>query len=180
MKAPPALAFARLSTGTKMLLILSAAMLPLGLIALLTSLDLARSAAIERRAAAHTATALYASQIEAVLDNGLSTVRAVTVSTQTPEAICDALARQAKTGATRRPPLALFDNKRRRICQSYGPPISQIAPIDHGVDHVWLDAKRRLFRFTAAMPRGQLAIEADQPVPAMGLKAAPEEGSVVS
>ncbi len=147
-----------------MLLILSAAMLPLGFIALLTSLDLARSAAIERKAAAQTATALYAAQVEAVLKSGLSGVRTLAVSNQSPEYLCEALLRQQRLHSTVRPPTATFDARRQKICQSYGPPITDLAAADPATDHVWLDAKRGLLRFTSARADASLFIEADLPV----------------
>ena len=154
MRPPHKLSFARLSTGTKMLLILSAAMLPLGFIALLTSLDLAESAAIERRAAAQTATALYAAQIEAVLESNLNGVRTLAVSTQSAEYICAALARQAHLKASSWPPTAAFDADRRKLCQSFGTPIDRLAPADPESDHVWLDARRRYIRPVECLRRG--------------------------
>ena len=172
----PKLVFARLSTGTKMLLILSAAMLPLGFIALLTSLDMARSAEVERRTAAETVTALYASQIEAVLETRLGEVRGLAVSTQSPEYLCAVLGRQARLQAGIRPPTAMFDGTGRKICQSYGPPIERLAAADADLDHVWLDAKRRLFRFTSGRADGGLFIEAEMPVSAIRLDARQDEG----
>ena len=176
MKLPAKLAFARLSTGTKMLLILSAAMLPLGFIALLTSLDMARSASIERKIAAQTATALYATRIEAVLDSGMSGARSLAMSTQPPDSICAALAGQARLKANNRPPTAIFDRSGRKICQSYGPPITRSAPSDPNVDHVWLDAERRMFRFTSARSNASLIFEADIPIAAIRLGNPQEEG----
>lgn len=176
MKLPAKLAFARLSTGTKMLLILSAAMLPLGFIALLTSLDMARSASIERKIAAQTATALYATRIEAVLDSGISGVRSLAMSMQPPESLCPALARQGQLKANNRPPTAIFDRYGRKICQSYGPSIARSAPSDPNVDHVWLDAAQRLFRFTSARSNASLVFEADMPIAAIRLGNLQEEG----
>ncbi|RYD88995.1 MAG: sensor histidine kinase, partial [Sphingomonadales bacterium] len=176
MRPPHKLSFARLSTGTKMLLILSAAMLPLGFIALLTSLDLAESAAIERRGAAQTATALYAAQIEAVLESNLNGVRTLAVSTQSAEYICAALARQAHLKASSWPPTAAFDADRRKLCQSFGTPIDRLAPADPESDHVWLDARRGLFRFTATRADGSLTFEADLPIKSIQLKGRQEEG----
>ncbi len=168
--------FGRLSTGTKMLLILSAAMLPLGFIALLTSLDMARSAAVERRIAAQTTTALYAAQADAVIDSGLSVLRSAMVSTLSPEFLCDAFRRQSHLNASGRPPVALFDGDRRKICQSHGAPITSLAAVDPGIDHVWLDTERRQFRFTVARRDGGLAGESDIPVRAIRLDIADAGG----
>jgi len=166
------LSFSRLSTGTKMLLILTAAMLPLGCIALLTSLDMAKTALIERRAAAQTSTALYAAQIDAVLQSGLSGAKGLLLVPQTPEYLCDALRQQQIMKGIVRPPTAMFDARGRKICQSYGTPIIYRPMAEPGAIHIWLDAQRREFRFTAARPDGSLTIETDQPVSAVGLRAA--------
>jgi two-component sensor histidine kinase len=153
-----------LSTGTKMLLILSAAMLPLGFIALLTSLDMARSASIEQRTAAQTTMAFYATRMDAVLDRGFDAVRSPVVSQQPPADLCMAIARQARFNRSGRPPVAVFDGLKRKICQSHGKPIASIAAVDPRVDHVWVDAEHRAFRFTSAHPDGSLLFEADIPL----------------
>ncbi|MBO9377819.1 HAMP domain-containing protein [Sphingomonas histidinilytica] len=164
MKQPAKLAFARLSTGTKMLLILSAAMLPLGFIALLTSLDMARSASAEQRMAVRTGMAFHATRVEMVIDRGRDAVRAARASLQPASALCAAIARQVRLDRGSRPPLAIFDGEGRRICQSHGAPIDRIAPVDPKGDHVWLDLQRRSFRFTAAAPDRSLLFEADIPL----------------
>ena len=176
MNLPAKLAFARLSTGTKMLLILSAAMLPLGFIALLTSLDMARSATVERKTAAQVTTAMYAAQIDAVLNAGLSAVRAPIVSEQPSDYLCMALGRQARLNRSGRPPIALFDGRGRKICQSHGPPIRQISGAEPDLDHVWLDPGRKLFRLTSARADATLYAEADLPVSAIKLADERQEG----
>ena len=170
------LSFARLSTGTKILLILSAAMLPFGFIALLTSLDMARSAEAERRSAAQAVTSLHAAQAEIVLKTGLSAVRGLAASTHSAEDLCDALQRQVRLQASSRPPTAIFDRSGRKICQSHGPPVGRLAAADPNIDHVWLDAARGLFRFTAARNDSSLFVESDLPVAAVRLHDGREEG----
>lgn len=160
---PNRLSFARLPSGTKMLIIMSAAMLPLGLIALLTSLDMARSASAERRAAAQTAAALYVSQIEARINRGLDAVRLPAASIQDVPYLCSALARQA-VAAPSRPPIALFDESGHKLCQSHGAAIEQVAASHPMVDHVWLDQASKTFRLTAARDDGSLLAEADVPI----------------
>lgn len=162
MRQPARIALARLSTGTKMLLILSAAMLPLGVIALLTSLDMARSASVERRAAAAAATAMHAASAQAAISQGLVTVGSVTLSQRDPAYICGVLARQGRL----RPPVAVFDSVGRKICQSYGPSIDRIAAVDPR-PNVWLDAERRMIRITAARAAGDMLVEADVPIDAI-------------
>ncbi|MET0373664.1 MAG: sensor histidine kinase [Rhizorhabdus sp.] len=176
MNLPAKLIFARLSTGTKMLLILSAAMLPLGVIALLTSLDMARSASVERKTAAQITTAMYAAQIDAVLDIGLDAVRSPVASNQPPGYICAALGRQARLNPSGRPPTALFDRTGRKICQSWGPPIVLVGAANADADHIWLDPARRLFRFTSARGDGSLMVEANISIAAISLNDQGKEG----
>lgn len=170
MKRPAQIAFGRLSTGTKMLLILSAAMLPLGFIALLTSLDMARSASAEQRTAAQTTMAFYAARVETAIDQGFYAVRSPAVSTQPAAYICAALSRQARLNRSGRPPIAVFDSRERKICQSHGKSIDEIAIVDPRFDHVWLDAEHRAFRFTTARPDGSLLFEADVPTDSIRLE----------
>ncbi|MES2498281.1 MAG: sensor histidine kinase [Pseudomonadota bacterium] len=169
MKIPAHITFGRLSTGTKMLLILSAAMLPLGFIALLTSLDMAQSASAEQRTAAQTTMAFYAARAESIIDRGFNAVRGPAVSVQSAAFVCSAYSRQARLNRSGRPPLAVFDSRERKICQSHGKPIDQIAAVDPKVDHVWLDPTRRVFRFTMARPDDSLLFEADIPVDSIRL-----------
>ncbi|ATE66639.1 sensor histidine kinase [Rhizorhabdus dicambivorans] len=168
MKRPVKIVFARLSTGTKMLLILSAALLPLGFIALLTSLDMARSASAERRTAAEAATAMHAATAQAVIDRGLFAVRAAASSQRDPAYLCDVIARQVRLSPEGRPPVAMFDPFGRKLCQSHGAPIGRLAvansPLtaaDAHHERVLLDVRRRLIRTTAERADGSLTVEAD-------------------
>lgn len=168
--------FTRLSTGTKMLLILSAAMLPFGFIALMTSLDMARSSQNERLASAQVATAMYAEQIESVLNSGLSAVRSPIASPQAALYLCDAYARQAQHNPSGRPPIALFDAGRRKICQSHGASIDKLATADRNGEHIWIDPKKQSFRLTAGRGDGSLYTEVDIPVSAIKLDIRQEQG----
>lgn len=161
MNIPAKIVFARLSTGTKMLLILSAAMLPLGFIALLTSLDMARSASSERRIAAEAATAMHAATAEAAINQGLYAVRAAATSDRLADYICGVMARQARLNPGARPPMALFDSAGRKICQSHGRPIDRAVVADPLTDHILLDAGRRSIRFTANRAADGMLAEAD-------------------
>jgi len=164
MKRPALIAFARLSTGTKMLLILSAAMLPLGFIALLTSIDMARSAAAERHTAAQTSIALYATQVENVIDRGLYAIRGPVVSIQPAGYICEATGRQARLNPSGRDPVAVFDRAGRKLCQSHGRPIRRLAVTHPRQENVWLDPEQHSFRFTAGRPDGSILFESDIPL----------------
>ncbi|WP_340315074.1 sensor histidine kinase [Rhizorhabdus argentea] len=176
MKLTTKLAFARLSTGTKMLMILSAAMLPLGFIALLTSLDMARSASLESRTAAQTTTAMYAAQLDAALKAGLDTVRGAAVSVQAPQNLCAALSRQAQFTGIRRLPTAMFDRAGRKLCQSFGAPIRLATTVPPETDRLELDPQRRLFRFTSARADGSVIIQSELRLAAIHLNRRQEEG----
>jgi len=147
-----------------MLLILSAAMLPLGFIALLTSIDMARSASAERHAAAETSMVLYATQVESAINRGVYIVRTAAVSPQSPAYICSAIDRQGRLNPGSRTPLAIFDGAGRKICQSHGEPMARMTSAKPGRGHVWLDAGRRSLRFTSARADGNLRFETDIPV----------------
>jgi len=156
--------FARLSTGTKMLLILSAALLPLGIIALLTSLDMAREAEAERKTAAQVMTAMYAGRIDAVIEQGLNATRNVAVGGQPASALCPVLERFSAAG---RMIVAISDNRGRIICQTRGRPVGQLAPAAANVQHVWLDAAHKAFRVTAGRADGSLYVQAELPILAL-------------
>jgi two-component sensor histidine kinase len=158
MNQPFQTAFARLSTGTKMLLILSAALLPLGLIALLTSLDTARSANYQRHASAQITTALYAAGIESAVKAGLATVRIPLISAGSPAYFCSALASRPDGGSSAISPIALFDAKGRLVCQSSGTPIPAHGPAG---DEVRLDAGRGTLILSATRTDRTLSAETE-------------------
>jgi len=164
MRQPTKLALARLSTGTKMLLILSAALLPLGFIALLTSLDMARSAAIERRIAAEAAAAIHAASAQAVIDQGLSQLGAVVTSQRSAAYLCAELARQSRLNPAGRWPIATFDRNGRGLCQSYGRPIERFVPSGPQGVQTRLDPSRRSLRFSARRASDGLLVEIEVPV----------------
>jgi len=58
----------------------------------------------------------------------------------------------------------MFDASGRKICQSHGPPITRLQVANPLIEHVWLDATRGLFRFTAVRADASLFIESNLPV----------------
>lgn len=115
--------FSRLSTGLKMLLILSAALLPIGLIALLASLDSARTNHINHEAEARMMATESARQLSgAVADASVSLRRAMAGfngAVPDPAACGRALALLA-AGARYPVRYALYDARRHRICATPG------------------------------------------------------------
>ncbi len=168
-------ALGRLSTGTKLLLILSAALLPLGFIALLTSLDTARSAQEQRATAARMATEAYAGQIGSAIDAQLEAMR-VPLAGDRSDDICAALARGFRKNATTGPAIAVFDITGRRRCQSYGPPILRERLAAGQNEGVWLDADRKTIRIAASRPDRALMAETEIKLADIALKVRNERG----
>jgi len=162
--------FARLSTGTKMLLILSAALLPLGIVALITSLDMARAAEAERKTAAQVMTAMYAGRIDSMIEHGLNSTRNIAVGGQPASALCPILGRFSVAG---RMVVAVFDSRGRVICQTRGHRVERLAPAAANVQHVWLDAVHKMFRIVAGRSDGSLYVQAELPI--LALQPAPNE-----
>jgi len=159
-----------------MLLILSAAMLPLGFIAFVTSLDMARSSHNERLASARVATAMYAAQLDSTLAIGLNAVRTPLATAQPPAFICEGYGQQAARDRSGRPPVALFDSQRQKICQSHGATITRLMIAEPNAEHISLDVQRRLFRLTAGREDGMLFAETELPVAASRIDLREEQG----
>jgi two-component sensor histidine kinase len=161
MRQPLKVAFGRLSTGTKMLLILSAALMPLGFIALLTSLDTARAARGQREAAAQMTTALYAAGIDSAIKAGLAAVHIPLISAQSADYLCTTLTRGKDTPNELMSPIALFDASGYRHCQSHGAPIAALVGPRRSQDIVRLDAARGTLVIKATRVDGTLAAETE-------------------
>lgn len=123
--APPEFgsAFARLSTGVKMLIILSTALLPLGLIALFASLQTAQANRASRAAALAVLARESAAQLDAAITRATLTLRtAGTVlgdarpSGATCRRVVDALARSQPLAVR----FAVFDADGRTLCAPRG------------------------------------------------------------
>lgn len=131
--------FSRLSTGMKMLLILSLALLPLGLIAMLASLQSARSNRHDRQTEAGLIAAASARELTSAISRGTGTLRgaldtlnAAPFDVATCRRVFNVAAR-AQRWDTR---FALFDTAGRRICATPGfSPLPATPPTsESGVD----------------------------------------------
>lgn len=130
--------FSRLSTGPKMLLILSLALLPLGLIAILASLESARANSAESRSEVETVLELRAQRLDAAMARAALTIRAAGSGIELSEAggaVCDqTLGRLARAqGSQWR--YALFGPGGAIRCASPGyapPPPSLLGPSKPG------------------------------------------------
>jgi signal transduction histidine kinase len=166
---------ARLSTGTKMLLILSAALLPLGVIALLTSLDTARANRAQRLTAAQMTTEVYAAQISSSIAARTGAMRLPLGSARDTADICRALILSVR-GDAAKPVIAMFDQDGRRRCQTPGPRIVE-GPLPEGADHaVRLDADRKVVRLTVSRPDHSLTAETELAIDEIGVDVADEPG----
>ncbi|RVT91225.1 sensor histidine kinase [Sphingomonas crocodyli] len=166
---------ARLSTGTKMLLILSAALLPLGLIALLTSLDTARANKQQRLTAAQMTTAVYAAQVDSAIDGRIGAMRLPLANARDAADICRALISKVRPDNPG-PAIAMFDGNGVRRCQTPGPRVTE-GSLPAGVDQaVRIDDARKLLRVTVARPDHSLIAETELPVSEIPVQIADEPG----
>jgi len=120
--------FARLSTGLKMLLILSVGLFPLGLIAILASIQSAQQNRADERDEIAAQIALSAQRLNAALSRSALTIRAagIAVAATSPESgICEATLRQLSGAPTFGGSYAIYAGGRLR-CATPGfvpPPI---------------------------------------------------------
>lgn len=113
--ATPALSLARYSTSTKMLIILTLALLPLGLIASLASIETAQANRANRTLAAHLLAGDSADRMTLFLDRGATALR---VAHRHGASGCRRAVEElgaSSEGASR---VALFDTAGRLICSS--------------------------------------------------------------
>jgi two-component sensor histidine kinase len=119
--------FARLSTGAKMLLILGLALLPLGLIAMLASLESARQKRAERAEETLARLEIKAQRINAALSRAeitISTASAALAAAQPGSAICQrTLQRLHESGAPARYALLGPGPATRCATSSFAPPL---------------------------------------------------------
>jgi signal transduction histidine kinase len=139
--------FARLSTGMKMLLILSVALLPLGVIALMASLHSAKSNKSDREAEARLIAVSSARELTSaiargtgVLQGALDTINAAPFDAATCRRVFGVAAR-AQRWETH---FALFDLNGRKICSTSGfSPLPATAPTaESGVDARVIESAR--------------------------------------
>lgn len=153
--------FAGWSSGTKMLLILSAALLPLGIIAMLTSLDTARWAQAQRRSAAQMATAMYAAKFDAAITTRAAALHVAVDDARSGAAVCAALAERRARDDGDALPIAVRAADGKQLCGPALPPLPSSHFPTARRDTVWLDAEHRLLRIASARSDGGLIAEAD-------------------
>jgi two-component sensor histidine kinase len=108
------LSFVRLSTGTKMLIILSTALLPIGLIALFASLDSAQDNRLQQESEARALAISSAREIDAVIIRVADALRDVASGPFEP--ICQARLERMKRAIGQDVRLAIFTREDSRLC----------------------------------------------------------------
>lgn len=121
--------FARLSTARKMFFILSLGLLPLGLIAILASVQSALDNRAERREDIHTRVQLKAQRVDAVLSRSVLTIRAASAAiglSPSGSAVCKSTLRRLGRGR-----YALFAGGGQPVCATAGfsPPATIVRPV---------------------------------------------------
>jgi two-component sensor histidine kinase len=111
---------ARISTGTKMLLILTAALLPLGLIALFASIQSAHAKQAQREADARVVATAEARQIDILLLRGASMIRANLTGPAPSGATCRTLLDRDQLSFDSHLKLALFRQDGSLACATRG------------------------------------------------------------
>jgi two-component sensor histidine kinase len=121
--------FARLSTGAKMLLILSAALLPLGLIAVLASLQSAQQNSAERREETLGRLEVKAQRINSALSRAAITIdtAAAAIAIAPNAGICETTLRRLEQGAANAR-YALYGGGAKPSCASAGLQLPDAAP----------------------------------------------------
>lgn len=153
--------FAGWSSGTKMLLILSAALLPLGIVAMLTSLDTARWAEAQRRSAAQMATAMYAVKIDAAITARLAALHVAVDDARSGTTLCAALAERPARADSEILPIVIRAADGKRLCGPALPPLPSSHFPAPRRDSVWLDGEHRLLRIASARSDSGLIAESD-------------------
>jgi len=111
---------ARISTGTKMLLILTAALLPLGLIALFASIQSAHAKQAQREADARVVATAEARQIDILLLRGAGMIRSNLMGLKPSGAACHLLMERDRAAFDPNLNLALFGRDGSLLCATPG------------------------------------------------------------
>ena len=133
--------FSLLSTAVKLFFILTLFLFPLGLVAVLASIDAARDSRSEREVYARVKAAQSASAVNALVERETRAFRLVAVAAAGGSKPCDVvrLARQSH-GELFAGRYALFDGSGRGLCADPGFAASAIdRPLGVGETRVWLD-----------------------------------------
>jgi two-component sensor histidine kinase len=145
--------FGRMSSGQKMLAILTLALLPLGLIALMASLDSARTNRHNRHVESRIVASASARQLNAAVNRGAISLRAVTTalsvnaaSTQACRRTLESLA-MTQTYITR---FAVFTRTGEPLCampEGFSAPPPLPPPVDNNVEITLLGGETPALRF---------------------------------
>jgi two-component sensor histidine kinase len=156
--------FGRMSSAQKMLAILTLALLPLGLIALLASLDSARANRQSRHLESRIVAMASARQLNAAVNRGAISLRAVTTALSVNAAGAQPCQRTIDSLAITQPfptRFAVFDSTGQPLCATQGfavpPPLPP--PDDNNVQIRLIDGAQPALRFAVvSADRNELAI----------------------
>ena len=152
------LAHARFSTGTKMLLILTAALLPLGFIALFASIQSAHAKQTQREADARVVATAEARQIDIVLLRGAAMIRANLAGPPLDGETCRSLLDRDRATLSAELNLALYNPDGSLACATHGFAATGLPrPTTAGLAATLLPADRGL-RFTVPAANGTYGI----------------------
>ena len=156
----PDLSFDGLSTGFKMLLALTAALLPLGLIALAASIQADHARRVQRASGAQVAATSEARQVDVLLLRGAGILRGMLAMQSLDARRCQRMLRRNASDFPRPIALALIGPDGMVRCatpefDAAGGP----APRPHlGIDLALLDKRDAALRFTVAGPDGAYGV----------------------
>ncbi len=155
-------AFGRLSTGIKMLLILSAALLPLGLIAFFASLESAKTNRVMRESEVRMVAVSSAARVSATIDTAATALRSGFSASE--GAVTPAECRRIVAAIAKSKPddlrIGVFDSRGRGICTMPGlSPMHATAPAAGIGTEVRAIDGPELVRFTiGGLPGGMVAL----------------------
>jgi two-component system, sensor histidine kinase PdtaS len=149
----------RLSTGTKILLILTVALLPLGLIALFASIQSARSKQIQRETDARVIATAEARQIDILLLRGATLMRNGIDARIPDRERCRLLAERATSMLGAEPRFALFEADGQSICRTSGfAVLEEPSPARLSTLEIRLYEQPGGLRFAVSAPNGRYGV----------------------
>ena len=151
--------FARLSTGLKMMLILGLGLFPLGLIAILASVETATDKRVERRDAAAARVQLQAQRIDSAIGRLVLTIRsanAAVAATSPQSGVCEATLQRLSQVRELQGRYALFAGEFRPRCATPGYRPSWPQPLmDQAQSVVEIVPDRDMLRIAVFDPAGR-------------------------
>ena len=151
--------FARLSTGIKMLLILSLALFPLGLIAILASMESARENMVSREGDARAQLEMSAQQIDTAISRSVTTIRAASAAialTARDSLICERTLMRLARGQPRGGRYALYAGEELRCASpGFAPPAVPANPQARD-SMIGISSDGRTLRYALFNEQGQI------------------------